>query len=55
MAHLIARALAKADGATVATDPARYRRPTIAAPKPLTVPAETMIDAAHAAVWFDVA
>lgn len=34
----IARALAKADGATFAADPARYRLLAIAALKPLTVP-----------------
>ncbi|MGA3402217.1 MAG: hypothetical protein ABSC95_23660 [Acetobacteraceae bacterium] len=53
VAHRIAPALAKADGATLAADPARYRRLAIAALKPLTVPTEAMIDAAHAVGWFD--
>jgi len=53
MAHRVARALAAADRATFAEDPARYRRLAIAALKPLTVPTAAMIDAAHAVVWFD--
>ena len=53
MVDRIARALAKADGETAATDPGRYRRLAIAALKTLTVPTEAMIDAAHAVVWFD--
>ena len=53
MADRIARALAKADGATFAADPARYRRLAVAALKPLIVPSEAMVDAAHEAVWFD--
>jgi hypothetical protein len=55
MAARIARAFAKADATTSAADPARYRRLAIAALKPLTVPTEAMIDAAHAVVWFDAA
>lgn len=53
MVDRIAQALAKADGATLDTDPRRYRRLAIAALKTLTVPTDAMIDAAHAAVWFD--
>lgn len=49
----IALALAKADGQAVADDPVRYRRLAVAALRPLAVPSETMIDAAHEAVWFD--
>jgi hypothetical protein len=53
MIDRIARALAKADGAAFAADPERYRRLAMAALKTLVVPTEPMIDAAHAAVWFD--
>jgi hypothetical protein len=55
MVDRIAQALAKAEGHTAAADPARYRRLAIAALKPLAVPSEAMIDAAHQAVWFDAA
>jgi len=49
----MAPALAKADGQALAEDPARYRRLALAALKPLAVPSEAMIDAAHQAVWSD--
>jgi hypothetical protein len=53
MVDRIALALAKADGEVLTQDPARYRRLAMAALKPLAVPSEAMIDAAHQAVWFD--
>jgi hypothetical protein len=53
MADRIARALAKADGTTLAADPERYRSLAIAALKTLTVPTETMVNAAHAVFLFD--
>jgi hypothetical protein len=53
MADRIALAIAKADGQDLATDPERYRRLAVAALKPLTVPTDAMVDAAHQAVWFD--
>jgi len=53
MIDQIARAIAKADGADIPTDPARYRRLAISALRPLAKPTEAMIDAAHEAVWFD--
>lgn len=53
MVDRIALALAKADGQDLAADPARYRRLALAALRPLAVPSEAMIDAAHQAVWFD--
>ena len=53
MADRIAQALAKADGEASAADPGRSRRLVVAALKPLLVPSEAMIDAAHEAVWFD--
>lgn len=53
MVDRIAKALAKADDKVFAPDPARYRRLALAALKTLTIPTETMIDAAHAVVWFD--
>lgn len=45
--------IAAADGADFQADQARYRRLAVAALKPLLHPTETMIDAAHEAVWFD--
>ena len=42
----------KADGEAFAADPGRYRCLAIAALKPLFVPSEAMIDAAHETVWF---
>ncbi|MGD0105145.1 MAG: hypothetical protein ABSC06_14040 [Rhodopila sp.] len=53
MLDQIAAAIAKADGADLHADPARYRRLAVAALAPLVKPTETMIDAAHEAVWFD--
>lgn len=53
MVDQVGRAIATADGADFATDPARYRRLALAALKPLTRPTEAMVDAAHEAVWFD--
>ena len=42
-----------ADDRPLEDDPTRYRRLAIAALKPLAVPSEAMIDAAHQAVWSD--
>jgi hypothetical protein len=53
MADRIAQALAKADGTTRAANPERYRRLAIVALKTRMVPTESMINAAHQAVWFD--
>jgi hypothetical protein len=53
MIDRIGRAIAKADGATFGSDPARYQRLALAALKALTRPTEAMVDAAHEAVWFD--
>lgn len=53
MLDQIADAIAKADGAAIQADPARYRRLALAALKPLEVPTASMIDAAHEAVWSD--
>jgi len=53
MAERVARALAKADGEAFAANSGRYRQLAIAALKTMTVPTEAMINAAHAAVWFD--
>jgi hypothetical protein len=53
MTQQIAEAIASADGADLQTDPARYRRLALAALQPLAKPTETMIDAAHEAVWSD--
>ena len=50
MVDRIALALAKADGRAPEEDPTRYRHLAIAALKPLAVPSEAMIDAAHQAV-----
>jgi hypothetical protein len=49
----IAQAIAKADGADIRDDPARYQRLALAALKPLEKPTEAMIDAAHEAIQFD--
>lgn len=43
MADRVARALAKADGTTLAADPERYRRLAIAALKTMIVPTGAMI------------
>ena len=53
MLDTIANVIAEADGRALADDPARYRRMALAALKPLLRPTDAMIDAAHAAVWFD--
>jgi len=53
MIDQIADAIAKSDGAKSSADPDRYRRLALAALKPLGKPTDTMIDAAHEAVWFD--
>lgn len=53
MIEQVARAIAKADGARYADDPARFQRLALAALKPLARPTEAMVDAAHAAVEFD--
>jgi hypothetical protein len=53
MLDQIADAIAKADGAAMQADPARYRRLALAALKPLEKPTASMIDAAHEAVWSD--
>jgi hypothetical protein len=53
MIDQIATAIAKADGADIPTDPARYRRLAVAALQPLAKLTDTMIDAAHEAVWSD--
>jgi hypothetical protein len=53
MVNRIALAIAKADGQALEKYPTRYRHLAIAALKPLVVPSEAMIDAAHQAVWFD--
>lgn len=53
MIDRMALAIAKADGQPMPADPSRYRRLALAALKPLAVPSEAMIDAAHNAVWFD--
>lgn len=43
--------IAKSDGGDLRGHPVRYRRLAVAALKPLVKPTETMIDAAHEAVW----
>lgn len=53
MVEQIGRAIAKADGARFEDDPARFRRLALAAIHPLTRPTDTMVDAAHEAVWSD--
>ena len=53
MIDQIGKAIAKADGADFEGDPARYQRLALAALMPLTRPTETMVDAAHEAVWSD--
>jgi hypothetical protein len=55
MVDRVALALAKADGHALATGPERYRYLALAALKPLAMPTEAMIDAAHQTVWFDAA
>jgi hypothetical protein len=53
MIDQIAASISDADGADLHADPTRYRRLAVAALKPLVKPTETMIDAAHEAVWSD--
>ena len=53
MVDRVGRAIAEADGGDFDADPARYRRLAMAALELLARPTETMIDAAHEAVWFD--
>jgi hypothetical protein len=53
MIDRIGHAIAIADGGDFQADPVRYRRLAVAALRPLLHPTETMIDAAHEAVWFD--
>jgi len=53
MVDQIGAAIAKADGVNFESDPPRYRRLALAALKPLTLPTEAMVDAAHEAVWSD--
>jgi intergrase/recombinase len=53
MLDRIADAIAKADGSDNHADPERYRRFALAALKALEKPTESMIDAAHKAVWSD--
>jgi hypothetical protein len=53
MIKQIGKAIAVADGADFEADQARYLGLAVAAMKPLLHPTETMIDAAHEAVWFD--
>lgn len=53
MVDAVGVAIAKADGRHFNDDVARYRRLALAALKPLARPTPAMIDAAHAAVWFD--
>lgn len=53
MLKRVAEAIAKADGGDVQDDAVRYLQLAQAALKPLTKPTETMINAAHEAVWSD--
>lgn len=53
MVDRVGRAIAEADGGDFDADRARYRRLARAAIEPLARPTETMVDAAHEAVWFD--
>jgi hypothetical protein len=53
MIERIGRAIADADGTNFSTDPERFRRMARAALAALATPTETMIGAAHEAVWFD--
>jgi hypothetical protein len=53
MVERIARVIAEADGGDVGADHRRYRRMAVAALRPLLHPTESMIDAAHQAVWSD--
>ena len=53
MVDVVGKAIADADGGTFTADRARYRRLAVAAIPPLAKPTESMVDAAHEAVWFD--
>ena len=53
MIDQVAAAIADADTGNAHVDPAQYQRLALAALKPLATPTETMIDAAHEAVWSD--
>ena len=53
MVDRMAQALAKADGATLESNPKRYRRWALASLKSLALPTDAMVDAAHEAVSFD--
>ncbi len=53
MIDRIGQAIAVADGGDFQADQVRYRSLAAAALKPLLHPSETMVDAAHEAVWFD--
>jgi hypothetical protein len=53
MLKQVAEAIAKADGADMHDDAVRYLRLAQAALKPLARPTDSMIDAAHKAVWSD--
>ena len=53
MVDQIARAIATANGVEFEDDPIRFRRLALAALQPLTRPTDTMVDAAHEAVWSD--
>jgi hypothetical protein len=53
MVDMVGQAIASADGGSFVTERARYRRLALAAIRPLAVPTEEMVDAAHRAVWFD--
>ena len=52
MVDQIGTAIAKAEGARFEDDPARFRRLAVAA-QPLIRPTDTMVDAAHEAMWSD--
>jgi hypothetical protein len=53
MLKQVAQAIARADGADMQDDAARYLRLAQAALEPLAKPTGAMIDAAHEAVWSD--
>jgi hypothetical protein len=53
MVEQVARAIAKADGASFDADPSHFRKMAVAALQPLARPTDRMVDAAHEAVSFD--
>ena len=53
MIEQIARAIATEDGVEFEDDPARFRRLALSALQPMIRPTDTMVDAAHEAVWSD--